>query len=262
MLIKLIILHQIQKYLEFTQTIVSSRHKLEVRSQAPFKQSGIYEVQIFIADSKPSVDQIRNKQFSSLWKGHFHLRVKDGTFNEILGSDENPIPSSVYDLNTVWIVVTDLFSSLHSIFDVSLGKPSKETKSETRTEIESPKPRHTVKTTDSFTVYAGPQGDKGPTGPQGVSGDKGPQGDKGPTGLQGSQGDKGPQGEKGITGDKGDKGDKGISGPIGDKGDKGPSGPPGDKGPQGSLGPQGDKGLSGPPGDKGPIGLRGITGDQ
>ncbi|MEK6907802.1 MAG: collagen-like protein, partial [Thermoproteota archaeon] len=86
---------------------MSSRHRLEIQGQAPFKQSGIYEVQIFIVDSKPSADQIRNKQFSSLWKGHFHLRVKDGTFTEILGSDENPIPSSVYDLNVVWIVVTD-----------------------------------------------------------------------------------------------------------------------------------------------------------
>src|SRR3989338_9186130 len=274
MLIKLIILHQIQKYLEFTQTIMSSRPRLEVQGQAPFKQSGIYEVQIFIVDSKPSVDQIRNKQFSSLWKGHFHLRVKDGTFTEILGSDENPIPSSVYDLDSVWIVVADLFSSLHSIFDVSLGKPSKETKSETRTEIESPKPRRTVKTTpDSFTAYgyAGPQGDKGSTGPQGVSGDKGQSGDKGPTGPQGVSGDKGPQGdkgtqgEKGITGDKGDKGDKGVSGTIGDKGDKGPTGQLGDKGPQGdkgSLGPQGERGLTGPLGDKGQVGVRGITGDQ
>ena len=116
---------------------MSSRPRLEVQGQAPFKQSGIYEVQIFIVDSKPSVDQIRNKQFSSLWKGHFHLRVKDGIFIEMLGSDENPIPSSVYDLDSVWIVVADLFSSLYSTFDVSLGKPSKEIKSETRTEIES-----------------------------------------------------------------------------------------------------------------------------
>jgi integrin beta 3/collagen type V/XI/XXIV/XXVII alpha len=49
-------LHQIQKYLEFTQMIMSSR--LEVQGQAPFKQSGVYEVQIFITDSKPSVDKI------------------------------------------------------------------------------------------------------------------------------------------------------------------------------------------------------------
>src|SRR3989338_2399640 len=109
MIKKPIILHQIQKYLEFTQTIMSSR--LEVQGQAPFKQSGIYEVQIFITDSKPTADKIRTKQFSSLWKGNFHLRVKDGIFAETLGSDENPIPSSVYDLDSVWIVVTDLFSS-------------------------------------------------------------------------------------------------------------------------------------------------------
>ncbi|MBS3922987.1 MAG: collagen-like protein, partial [Nitrosarchaeum sp.] len=92
--------------------------RLEVHGQAPFKQSGIYEVQIFITDSKPSVDKIRTKQFSSLWKGNFHLRVKDGMFAETLGSDTNPIPSSVSDLDTIWIVVVDLFSSLHSVFDV------------------------------------------------------------------------------------------------------------------------------------------------
>ncbi|MEK6870026.1 MAG: collagen-like protein, partial [Thermoproteota archaeon] len=182
---------------------MSSRPRLEVQGQSPFKQSGIYEVQIFIADSMPHVDKIRNKQFSSLWKGHFHLRVKDGIFTETLGSDENPIPSSVYDLDTVWIVVTDLFSSLHSVFDVSLRKPSKETKHETRTEIESPKPQRTAKPTSDFftaTGYAGPQGSKGPSGPQGVSGDKGPLGDKGPQGIQGPQGDKGPSGPQGVSG--------------------------------------------------------------
>ena len=94
-------MHQIQKYLEFTQTIVSSHPRLEVQGQAPFRQSGIYEVRIFIVESKPSTDEIRNKQFSSLWKGNFHLRVKDGIFSETLGSVENPIPPSVYDLDTV-----------------------------------------------------------------------------------------------------------------------------------------------------------------
>ncbi|PIN96751.1 MAG: collagen-like protein, partial [Nitrosopumilus sp. CG10_big_fil_rev_8_21_14_0_10_33_7] len=46
-------------------------------------------------DSKPTADKIRTKQFSSLWKGNFHLRVKDGIFAETLGSDANPLPQSV-----------------------------------------------------------------------------------------------------------------------------------------------------------------------
>ncbi|MFB5609271.1 MAG: collagen-like protein, partial [Nitrosarchaeum sp.] len=139
--------------MEFKQTIMSSHPRLDVHGPAPFKQSGIYETQIFITDSKPSADKIKSKQFSSLWKGNFHLRVKDGVFSEILGSAENPLPSSVYDLDTVWIVVVDLFSSLHSVFDVPLEtpvktKPQSETKPEQKTE--SPKPQRT-KSSDSFT---------------------------------------------------------------------------------------------------------------
>ncbi|EPA05907.1 hypothetical protein BG20_I2078, partial [Candidatus Nitrosarchaeum limnium BG20] len=101
---------------------MSSRPRLEVKGQAPFKQSGVYEVQISITTSKPSPEQIKTKSFSSLWKGNFHLRVADGIFSETLGTDTNPIPSSVSELDTIWIVVVDLFSSLHSVFDVSLGK--------------------------------------------------------------------------------------------------------------------------------------------
>ena len=99
--------------------------RLEVQGKAPFRQSGVYEVEISIADSRPSDENLRNKQFSSLWQANFHLRVKDGMFAETLGSNENPIPSSVYDLDSIWVIVTDLFSSLHSVFDVSLGKSSK-----------------------------------------------------------------------------------------------------------------------------------------
>ena len=44
---------------------MSSQSRLEVKGQSPFKQSGVYEVQIAITDKKPSEDEIRKKQFSS-----------------------------------------------------------------------------------------------------------------------------------------------------------------------------------------------------
>ncbi|MEE8180731.1 MAG: collagen-like protein, partial [Nitrosopumilaceae archaeon] len=104
---------------------MSSQSRIEIQGQAPFKQSGVYEAQISITDSKPSEDSIKNKQFSSLWHGNFHLRVKDGIFSQTIGSPENPIPSSINNLEKIWIVVTDLFSSLHTVFDVPLGKPTR-----------------------------------------------------------------------------------------------------------------------------------------
>ena len=91
---------------------MSSQSRVEIHGQAPFKQSGVYEAQIAITDSKPSDDSIRNKSFKSLWKGNFHLKVKDGMFSETIGNSENPFPSSIDNLDTIWIVVTDLFSSL------------------------------------------------------------------------------------------------------------------------------------------------------
>ena len=45
---------------------MSSQSRLEVKGQSPFKQSGVYEAQIAITDSKPSDDALRKKQFSSL----------------------------------------------------------------------------------------------------------------------------------------------------------------------------------------------------
>ncbi|MFB5625590.1 MAG: collagen-like protein, partial [Nitrosopumilus sp.] len=113
---------------------MSSQPRLEIQGQAPFKQSGVYEAQIAITDSKPSDDAIKTKQFSSLWKGNFHLRVKDGMFSETLGSPTNPLPPSIANLDKVWIVVTDLFSSLHTVFDVPLARstPKPETKPETK----------------------------------------------------------------------------------------------------------------------------------
>jgi len=126
---------------------VSSQSRVEIHGQAPFKQSGVYEAQIAITDSKPSDESIKTKQFSSLWKGNFHLQVKDGTFSETIGSPENPLPSSINDLDKIWVVVTDLFSSSHSVFDISLTKSKRKLQSETKTETisETPKPKRSTK---------------------------------------------------------------------------------------------------------------------
>ena len=205
---------------------MSSPSKLEIKGRAPFNQSGVYEAQIAIADSEPSNDAIRTKKFSSIWRGNFHLRVKDGVFSEIIGSVDNPLPSSIENLDKIWIVVTDLFSSLHSVFDVTLARPHKSSQSESKPEIHSENPKRSTKPTPKISSVGsqglpGIQGDKGPTGPQGVPGDKGqqgspgapgPQGIKGPVGPQGPPGDKGPTGDKGSPGDRGITGDKGITG--------------------------------------------------
>ena len=66
---------------------MSSPPRLEITGQAPFKQTGVYEVQIAILDSKPSEDTVRSKKFTSLWRGNFHLRVKDGVFSETCYKD-------------------------------------------------------------------------------------------------------------------------------------------------------------------------------
>ena len=103
---------------------MSSQPRIEIRGQSPFKQSGVYEAQISLIDVKPSDDQIRGKTFSPLWKGNFHLRVKDGIFSEVVGDSKNPLPKSIDDVDVVWVVVNDLFSSLYSVFDVKLRKSS------------------------------------------------------------------------------------------------------------------------------------------
>ena len=113
---------------------MSSQPRIEIQGQAPFKQSGVYEAQISITNTKPSDDEIKTKQFSHLWQGHFHLSVKDGIFSEIIGDSKNPLPSSINDVDTIWVIVNDLFSSLYSIFDVTLRKTSDEKKSTVKNE--------------------------------------------------------------------------------------------------------------------------------
>jgi hypothetical protein len=117
----------------------------------------------------------------------------------------------------------------------------------------------------------GIQGDVGPAGPRGLTGDNGAQGDPGPIGPQGPKGDQGdtgpagPQGPQGLKGDQGDVGLAGSQGPQGlkgDQGDIGPAGPQGLQGLQGDPGPIGPQGLQGPKGDQGDIGAVGPQGPQ
>ena len=103
---------------------MSSQPRIEIQGQAPFKQSGVYEAQISVLDTRPSDEQLRSKKFTPLWQGNFHLKVKDGVFSEIIGDSKNPLPTSVDNLNSIWVVVSDLFSSVYSIFDVTLKKTS------------------------------------------------------------------------------------------------------------------------------------------
>ena len=96
--------------------------KIEIQGSAPFTQPGVYEVQIAITDKKPSEQNLIAKNFPSLWKGSFHLRVKDGVFTETIGGADNPLPESVFKLDSVWIVVTDQFSTSHSVFNLKISE--------------------------------------------------------------------------------------------------------------------------------------------
>ena len=83
---------------------------------------------------------------------------------------------------------------------------------------------------------AGPKGDPGEVGPQGVAGPKGDKGDPGETGPQGVAGPKGDKGDPGETGPQG------VAGPKGDKGDPGAAGAKGEQGEQGQAGRDGKDG--------------------
>ena len=113
---------------------------------------------------------------------------------------------------------------------------------------------------------AGPKGDPGPMGPQGirgVPGPMGPQGDRGPVGPKGDPGPAGPMGPKGEQGDPGARGPVGEQGPMGEQGlqgETGPQGPQGERGCPGPMGEQGPMGPTGPAGEVGPTGPQGLTG--
>ena len=225
---------------------MSSFLHFTVTGESPYPQkSGIFEVEISITDAKPSSTDIEQKSFSSIWKDIFHLNVKNGQFEETLGSEENPLPESITSFNKLWIVVTDQFAPIGSLFAFEVPESMKATPSS------STKTRSTKPTTEPKSTRSGPIGDKGQPGPQGPSGEKGQVGDKGDKGPPGG---KGPSGDKGVTGDKGEKGDKGVPGPTGAKGDKG------DKGLTGQIGDKGEQGARGPVGAKGETGGQGPAG--
>ena len=101
---------------------------IEISGKSPFgTSSGVYEVRISISQDKPSDDSITSNSFNSLWKDNFHLRVSEGYFSEILGSDSNPIPDNVFDLGSVWIVIQDQFSPVHTSFEFNISQGSKST---------------------------------------------------------------------------------------------------------------------------------------
>ncbi|MGI0069465.1 MAG: collagen-like protein, partial [Nitrosopumilaceae archaeon] len=95
---------------------MSSRERsIEVTGESPFKLlSGVFEVQISLCDYPPNEDEVKRKSFPVLWKDSFHLRVKDKKFTQILGSTKTPLPDVVFQRDSVWVVVLDQFSSIHT----------------------------------------------------------------------------------------------------------------------------------------------------
>ena len=98
--------------------------KLEIEGTSPYKlPSGVFEVQIALCESPPTTEEIAKKSFSYVWKDNFHLRVKDKKFNQVLGSDNNQIPNSVFQRSSIWVVMVDQFSSIHTVFETEVSSP-------------------------------------------------------------------------------------------------------------------------------------------
>ena len=109
-----------------------------VSGESPYTQkSGTFEVEISIADKKPSSAEIEKKSFPSLWADKFHLSVRNGLFEETLGSEKNPLPKSIGTFTKLWIVVTDQFSTLGTLFEFKV--PESMRISETKEKISSTK---------------------------------------------------------------------------------------------------------------------------
>ena len=95
---------------------------IEISGKSPFgTSSGVYEAKISICQNKPSEDSIANNSFNSLWSNNFHLRVSEGYFSEILGSDSNPIPDNLFSYESVWVVIQDQFSPVHTSFEFNIS---------------------------------------------------------------------------------------------------------------------------------------------
>ena len=145
---------------------------IEISGTSPFgTTSGIYEVTISISQSKPSEDSITNNSINSLWKDSFHLKVSEGHFSEILGTDSNPIPANVFDLGSVWITIQDQFSPVHTSFELHISQDNK------LLSVPEGKPKHVVttgvkKVRDMRPSPARP-GEKGVRGERGYPGVRG-----------------------------------------------------------------------------------------
>ena len=91
---------------------------------------------------------------------------------------KSPLPNSVTTLTNLWIVVTDQFAPMGSLFEFEVPNSMK-TRSTTTTETSTSKPSTSKSKVGS---RVGQPGDKGLTGPEGQPGDKGNKGDKGDKG--------------------------------------------------------------------------------
>jgi len=151
---------------------------IDITGKSPFEgSSGVYEVKIAITADKPSKESIGDQTFDSLWKGDFHLKVSKGNFSETLGSSLNPIPDSVFRLDSIWITVRDLFSSTHTTFEFNTSQEVKQVKTPPKSDKiqQTPKPRQIVKEDvqkpRGSRGLQGERGDKGITGPIGTPGE-------------------------------------------------------------------------------------------
>ena len=152
-----------------------SEHFL-IKGQSPYKQkNGIFEVEFAITETKPSDDQIAQKSFLPIWREKSHLSIKNGEFEEILGSKSNPLPEKISSFTSVWIIVVDQFSTVGSSFEFQVPETMRKI-------TEKPKPDSSVSKTKTTSRSAG-AGSKGPPGKPGPDGDKGDKGDKGPPGA-------------------------------------------------------------------------------
>jgi len=112
--------------------VSSTKRKIEIQGISPFKQaSGVFEVQISISKEKPSEQSINAKNFETVWKDTVHLRVTGGKFSTVLGSGAKTLPDEVFKLDSIWIVVSDQFSNIHTVFDVKISEITSGEKKET-----------------------------------------------------------------------------------------------------------------------------------
>ena len=74
---------------------MSSQSRVEIYGQAPFKQSGVYEAQIAITDSKPSDDSIKTKQLIRNKIINFNFLLSAGDDYELLFTAQSRNSSTI-----------------------------------------------------------------------------------------------------------------------------------------------------------------------